>query len=94
MDNILYLTNLYDYYEPLLTERQKQYFESYYFNNLSFAEISENNNVSRSAVHKQLKEVVNKLEYYEEKLKLYEKGQKIRKIIENLKEKEEIEKLI
>ncbi len=94
MDNIVYLTNLYDYYESLLTEKQKAYFQDYYFNNLSLAEISENNNVSRTAAHKQIKEAENKLKFYEEKLKLYEKSLKIKEIIKNLKEKEEIEKLI
>ena len=94
MDNILYLTNLYDYYESLLTDKQRQYFEDYYFNNLSLTEISENYKVSRNAVYKQIKEAVNKLNYYEEKLNLYDKSLKIKEIIKDLKEKEEIEKLI
>ncbi len=94
MDDIIYLGNLYDYYESLLTEKQKNYFKEYYFKNLSLKEISENNNVSRNAVYKQIKEVVNKLNYYEKNLNLYEKSLKIKKIIKNLKEKEEIEKLI
>ena len=94
MDNLIYLTNLYDYYESLLTEKQRQYFKDYYFDNLTLAEISENNGVSRSAAHKQIKEAENKLNFYEEKLKLYEKSLKIKEIIRDLKEKEEIEKLI
>lgn len=94
MDDIIYLTNLYDYYESLLTDKQKEYFEDYYFKNLSLTEISENNEVSRNAVHKQLKEAVNKLNFYEEKLNLYEKSLKIKEIIKDLKEKEKIEKLI
>ena len=94
MDNIVYLTNLYDYYEPLLTEKQRDYFTDYYFNNLSLAEISENYSVSRAAAHKQIKEAETKLKFYEEKLKLYEKSLKIKKLIKDLKEKDEIEKLI
>lgn len=88
------MTNLYDYYESLLTEKQREYFQDYYFNNLSLAEISENYKVSRSAAHKQIKEVENKLNFYEEKLKLYEKSLKIKELIKDLKQKEEIEKLI
>ena len=57
MEDRIYLINLYDYYGDLLTEKQKEYFESYYFANLSLSEISENTKVSRNAVHKQLKEV-------------------------------------
>lgn len=92
----LYYINLFDYYEELFTEKQKEYFKDYYFNNLTLQEISENNNVSRNAIHKSLNEITKKLDYYEEKLKLYENGNKIKKIIEPLdkKTKEEIEKLI
>ena len=33
---------LYDLYQALLTDKQKEYFESYYFDNFSITEISEN----------------------------------------------------
>ncbi len=96
MEEQLYLTHLYDYYKELLTEKQKNYFEEYYFNNLSLSEISENYGVSRNAVHKQLKEIENKLMEYEEKLNLYSKAEKIKKILVNIDEetKFEIENLI
>lgn len=94
MDDIIYLTNLYDYYEELLTDKQREYFESYYFQNLSLQEISDNNKISRNAIHKQIKEAINKLNFYEEKLGLYEKSLKIKEIIKDFKYKEEIEKLI
>lgn len=96
MDDRIYLINLYDYYGDLLTDKQRKYFEDYYFNNYSLKEISENYNVSRNAVFKQIKEVVNKLSNYEEKLELYSKSLKIKKIISNFddKIKEEIESLI
>ena len=57
MQKQILLTILYDYYGVLLTEKQQNYFKDYYFNNLSLSEISENNSVSRNAVHKQLKEI-------------------------------------
>ena len=78
------ITILYDYYGELLTDRQQLYFEDYYFSNLSLQEIAENNNVSRNAVHKSLKDIIDKLHYYEDKLKLYEKGKEINKLIENI----------
>ncbi len=92
----IYLNSLYDYYSELLTEKQKLYFEEYYFNNLTLAEMSENYSVSRNAVHKNIKETTSKLLEYEAKLKLYEKACKIRKVIENLDEniKEQIEEWI
>lgn len=96
MEEQLYLTNLYDYYKELLTKKQRDYFEEYYFNNLSLSEISENFCVSRNAVHKQLKETENKLIEYEEKLKLYSKSIEIKRILINIDEetKNKIENLI
>ena len=95
MDKIYY-NNLYDYYGSLLTDKQKEYYEDYYFNDLSLSEIAENNNISRNAVHNQLKSAIEKLEFYENNLKLYEKSLKLGKIISKLdnKTKEEIERLI
>lgn len=90
MEEQLYLTNLYDYYKELLTEKQRDYFEEYYFNNLSLSEISENCGVSRNAVHKQLKEIENKLIEYEEKLKLYSKSIEIKRILVNIDEETRI----
>jgi len=96
MDKKIYLNNLYDYYQDLFTDKQKEYYEEYYFNDLSLSEIAENNGVSRNAVHNQIKIVEEKLEFYESILKLYDKSLKIRKLIVGLDEglKEEIEKLI
>ena len=96
MNKTIYYNYLYDYYGSLLTDRQRSYYEDYYFSNLSLSEIAENNNVSRNAVHAQLKIVIEKLEFYENNLKLYEKSQKIGKIIEKVDEsiKKQIEELI
>ncbi len=95
MDKIYY-NNLYDYYGCLLTDKQKGYYEDYYFNDLSLSEIAENNNVSRNAVHNQLKIAIEKLDFYENNLKLYEKSLKIGKIISKIDDstRKEIERLI
>ena len=92
MEKLVYLNNLYDLYGILLTEKQQTYFEEYYFNNLSYGEISEKYNISRNACFKQLKIIEDKLFDYEKKLKLYYKKEKINAIInmiddKNLKEK-------
>ena len=78
------LTILYEYYGELLTKKQQFYFEDYYFNNLSLQEIAENYAVSRNAVFNSLKNIEKKLTYYESILKLYQKSQKIDKLIGNL----------
>ena len=88
---------LFDYYEELLTDSQKKYFIDYYFNNLSLAEIAENENVSRNAVSKDLKLTKEKLVNYEDKLKLYDKDKKMRKVIDKITDnsiKEELEKIL
>lgn len=96
MDKEIYLSSLYDYYNPLLTDKQKEYFEDYYFNNYSLQEIAENGNISRNAIHKQLKETENKLIDYEDKLKLYQRAKEIEEIIKDLDDdiKEQIEELL
>lgn len=90
------LTILYDYYGELLTKKQQLYFEDYYFNNLSLQEIADNNKISRNAVHKCLKDIVNKLNYFESILKLYDKGKQINNIIKDLDEdiKNKIKELV
>lgn len=92
----LYYVELFDYYGELFTEKQKDYFKDYYFNNLSLQEIAENNSVSRTAVHNNIKEIVKKLEYYESKLNLHSNKNKIEELIENVDEnlKKKIEELI
>ncbi|MDD3048734.1 MAG: HTH domain-containing protein [Bacilli bacterium] len=86
MEERTYLTILYDYYGELLNEKQKLYFEEYYFNNLSLSEISDNFKVSRNAIHKQIKTIEERLISYEEKLKLYSKNKKLKQIINNTKD--------
>ena len=97
MEEVIYYNNLYDFYGNLLTEKQRQYFEDYYFNNLSFSEMAENYNVSRNAVFKQLHIVIDKLEEYENKLQLFKKKEKLLKVIDKVtdkKLKEELEGLL
>lgn len=89
MENRDRLIILYDYYGELLTDLQQEYFEDYYFSNLSLSEIAENNDVSRNAVHKQLKTCAKKLENYENVLNIFKKNKKVEIILKDndLKEK-------
>ena len=93
----LYIISLYDIYNSLLTDKQKLYFEDYYFNNLSLSEMSENYEVSRNAIHKQIKEVNSKLEDFELKLKIKEKNIKLKELINKIDDSKlrlELEKII
>lgn len=81
MDELVYYNELFDYYGELLTEKQKEYFKFYYFDNLSLSEIAEENNISRNAVSKTLKDVKEKLDYYESIMKLFLNKNKIKNIL-------------
>jgi predicted DNA-binding protein YlxM (UPF0122 family) len=79
--NDLYFINLYDYYKNLFTEKQRLYFENYFFENYSLTEISENFKVSKQALSKQLSEIKKKLLFYEKALNLYANSLKIKEIL-------------
>lgn len=95
MEKQNYYIVLYDFYGNLLSEKQQKYFEYYYFDNLSLAEISELLNISRNAVHKTLKKIEEKLDFYEERLQLLSKRNKLKVLLDSVDEsiKSEIEKL-
>ena len=82
-----YYIILYDLYSSLFSMKQKEYFEDYYFNNLSLSEISENVGVSRNAVHKSIKSIEKKLLFYEDNLKLYKKNLELNNIIKDISDK-------
>ena len=97
MEDREYLIILYDYYGELLSEIQREYFEQYYFDNLSLSEISENDGKSRNAIHKCIKSSSIKLYEYEDKLRLYEKRCKLESILDKVNDdmlKEELRELI
>ncbi len=93
MNKKFYLNTLYDYYKDLFTDKQKLYFEQYYWEDLSLAEIAENNNVSRNAIHNQLKIMEERLNELEEILQLNKKREKILKLLDNKIDKELEEKI-
>ncbi len=81
MEEFVYYNNLYDIYGDLLTENERTTFEDYYQEDLSLSEIASNKDISRSAVQKTLKNVLEKLKNYEDKLHIYKKQNKIKEII-------------
>lgn len=94
-----YYINLFDFYESILTEKQRLYFKEYYFNDLSLSEIANNYNISRSAVYDHINKVHKLLDKYESSLKLFSKFTKRLEILSEYEKydieiiKELIEKL-
>ena len=91
-----YILELYETYNKLLTDKEKTYFEYYYFEDYSLQEIADNNEVSRAYVGKYINSIEDKLKRFEGALNLLDKSKKIKEIIVDLDEKtkEKIEDLL
>ena len=73
MEKKIEISILLDIYSNLLTEKQYEFLNDYYNNDLSLSEIAENEGITRQAVRDNLKKGENKLFEYEEKLGLMRK---------------------
>ncbi len=74
-----------DWYEALLTDKQREICSQYYREDFSLAEISENLDISRSAVLDTLKRSEKIMDEYEEKLMLVQKFHARCKIYDKIK---------
>ncbi|MCI8827497.1 MAG: YlxM family DNA-binding protein [Ruminiclostridium sp.] len=69
---------LYDFYGDLLTQRQKEFFDLYYNDDLSLAEIAENYDITRQGVRDIIVRAERTLEDIEEKTGLIQRHQHTR----------------
>lgn len=74
-----------DCYSALLTKRQKECLELYYYENLTLAEIADYFHISRQAVHDAMRHGEEQLLMYEDALHLAEKCRKHKDAIERLR---------
>lgn len=81
-----YINMLLDFYKELLTSKQRQYLELYYQEDLTLAEISEQFNVSRTAIFDNISRTTKVLEKYEQHLKLVQKYENRALFLNQLKE--------
>ena len=88
MEKKVEISMLWQIYGKLLTEKQYQYIDYYYNEDLSLSEIAENENITRQAVRDIIKKGERKLFEYEEKLlfmkKTINQEQKIQQVLFNL----------
>ena len=86
MEKIVEQGLLYDFYGELLTEPQRHIYEDVVFNDMSLSEIAEEQGISRQGVHDLVKRCDKILSGYEEKLKLIQKFNQTKKMVEEIKE--------
>lgn len=88
VDPLLEKTNrinlLFDFYEPLLTDKQRTFLELYFHDDYSLGEIAENFTISRQAVYEHIKRAEVTLQEYESKLKLLHKHEQRMKLRQDL----------
>ncbi|ETP68798.1 hypothetical protein SAMN04487975_103281 [Planococcus glaciei] len=72
---------LFDFYQELLTPKQRSYMMLYYLDDHSLGEIAETYNITRQAVYDNIRRTEAMLEEYEAKLQLFEKFQKRQQLV-------------
>lgn len=77
MEKDLRYIELFEIYQGLLTERQREMFSCHYCLDLSLAEIAEPDGNTRQSVYAVVKNVKSKLDQYEKELKIYQNNQKL-----------------
>lgn len=86
MEKFLEITYLFDFYQELLTEKQRELITQYFFEDLSLGELAEQHNISRQSIFDTIKKAQAKLIDYEAKLGLWAKYQRQQKMIVKLQE--------
>ena len=84
MDKKIEISMLWQIYGKLLTEKQYEFIDYYYNEDLSLSEIAENNEITRQAVRDIIKKGERKLFEYEEKLLFMKKTINQEKQIQNI----------
>ena len=84
MDKNVEISILCQLYGKLLSEKQLEFIDDYYNNDLSLSEIAENNVITRQAVRDIIKKGEKKLFEYEEKLLFMKRTINQEKQIENI----------
>lgn len=82
MEKYVYYGMLFDIYQGLLKDNNKEIFKWYYDENLTLQEIADNLGVSKSYIGRIIKNTEKKLDELESTLHIYENKNKIKKVLE------------
>lgn len=93
-ENRFYIITLFDYYGCLLTKKQQLYFREYFFNDRSLSELSNEYQISRSAIQNVLKTIKNELIKYEKLLSCFDHSIKRQKLYNLINDKDLKNKLL
>lgn len=86
IEKTIYVTQLFDRYQDLLTKKQREMLTLYYEADLSLAEIADQYDISRQAVYDNIKRGTQALIDYEDILKINEKQNRLDELIDQLAE--------
>ena len=89
LERRVYMNLLYDFYSPLLTERQRNVYEMLYFSDLAPAEAARSLGISRQAVHILERRIMKRLEDIEKELHFAETTRRLEERIQKLEEENE-----
>ncbi|AFS70861.1 MULTISPECIES: putative DNA-binding protein [Exiguobacterium] len=86
LDKTNRMNYLIDFYQELLTPKQRNYMSLYYLDDFSLGEIADEFEVSRQAVYDNIKRTEAMLEQYEERLALFKKYEQRKLLLDQLKQ--------
>ena len=84
MDEAVFRTMLFDFYGELLTEKQREYFDLHYNEDLSLAEIAESDGITRQGVWDIIRRGEETLRRYESKTGLVARYARERQLLDRL----------
>lgn len=82
MKDFVYYNELFEIYGTLLTDKERETFKDYYCEDLSLSEIADNKSISRAAVQKMVSNVIDKLNYYENILKINKNNKTLKECLD------------
>lgn len=81
MKDVVHFNKLFDCYSNMLKDEEKEMFKLYYEEDLSYLEIAADYEISKSAVGKKIKNIENKLEDLEKKLKIIKHNESLEELL-------------